>query len=128
MNFQKALYYSLKATLPNLLYGNANGKTPPYSVMQVIDDTGQPTVMCEDQTNAGTCRIQFSYSGAKGQGETDDQLETIRNVIVAVMGKITYTNQSFEIWSNITTGIRQFAPSLNTWDAIFETRLDWRKV
>jgi len=128
MNFQKALYFSIKTTIPGLLYGNANGKQPPYSVMQVIDETGQPTTMCETQSTAGVCRLQFSYAGSKGQGETDDQLETIRNAVVAIIGNITYSGVTFEIWQNITTGIRQFSPSLNTWDAIFETRLDWRKV
>jgi len=128
MNFQKALYFEVKKTVAGLLYGNANGKTPPYSVMQVIDDTGQPSVQCESQSDAGICRVQFSYAGAKGQGDAEDQLETIRNAVVAIIGVITYNGVSFEIWDNVTTGIRQFSPSLNTWDAIFETRFNWRKL
>jgi hypothetical protein len=128
MNFQKALYFKIKESVPNLYYGNANSQEPPYAVMQMVTDPAQPFVMCDDQTTAGDCRLQFSYAGNKGQGDAEDELETIRNVVVAIIGNITYSGVTFEVWQNITEGIRQFSPSLNTWDAIFETRLSWRKL
>jgi hypothetical protein len=131
MSFTKALYNRIKTVsgLTNIYYGTANNKTPPYYVMLTVSESGQGSTLCEDQGQAGRLQVQFSCSGGTGAGSAEEALETLRTFVIAIIGNIIYSGSTYEVWENVTTGVRPIGgASLNTWDAIFESTLNWRKI
>ena len=130
MTFTKALYNHIKTGSGlSIYYGSANDKQPPYYVMLTVSESGQPTAMCETQANSGELRVQFSYSGSTGAGGAEDALETLRIFVIAIIGNIIYSGNTYQVWENLTTGIRPIGgASYNTWDAIFESTLKWKKI
>lgn len=100
-----------------------------YFVMSAVSEQGQATFMCEDQGTAGELRVQFTFSGGLGAGKAEDALNELRIFVIAIIGNIIYSENTYQIWQNLTSGVRPLGgPSMNTWDAIFESTFRWSKL
>lgn len=135
MSFTKVLYdhiNGLSLTNP-LAYGTAEGVSAPYYVMLKVSGIEQPDLLCEEQGTQGHDLYQFSvYVGSQtGTGSAagaEISLELLKNKVNKIWGTIGTTEQ-YNIWNNVTNGVRAFdAESLNTWSAIFETEIWWKKI
>ena len=130
MNFTRAIYNTLKAQIAPavLVYVSAENVTGPYYVMSPVSDQEQPATLCEVQNLAGEIILQFTYTGTTGAGGTEDKLGVLKTLVRAIIGDIVSSGETFEVWQNVTSGIRPLGGvALKTWDAVFESRLSWRK-
>lgn len=130
MSFTKAIYTTLKSQIAPevLVYVSGENLDGPYYTMAPVSDLEQPATMCEAQNNAGEIILQFTYSGTSGAGAVEDKLSVLKTLVRAIMGEYTVSGETYEVWQNVTGGIRPLGgAALKTWDAIFESRLSWRK-
>jgi hypothetical protein len=130
MTFQKALFNKIKTDIPalKLYYGNAFNVAPPYFVMFPVTSSLKGEVFC-DSDDAGEILLQFSYVSNLGAGPTEDGLEQLHALVKGIIGNIIYSGVTYQIWENVTEGIRLLGgASNNTWDAIFETRLKYKEI
>lgn len=126
MTFSEALYRHLKTLEPKLYFGSASGVNADYFVMLPISDLEQPGALCDSE--AGELLVQFSWYGDGGAGTADQKLAALKS-IVANIATFVYSGATYEVWNNRTGGVRPLGGvTLNTWDAIFESQLAWRKL
>lgn len=115
---------------PTLYYGGAEqSAVVPYFVVQKVVDLEQPEVLCELQGTQGRVSYQFSVASDTNQAAAELLLAELKDLVGSILGTIVYTVDSYSVWNNITTGVRQLGPpSLGTWSAIFETTVWWKKL
>lgn len=136
-NFNRAVYETIKNTagVPTPFnYGTTKGKARPfYTMLPIAADDEQPVALCETQGGQGIVRYQFSVAAGANAGKAEELLIKLKELVADIEGEISYTDSegthTYDIWNNVTGGVRTIGGAdLNTWDAIFETELWWKKT
>lgn len=119
------------------VYGSGEGLTAPYIRMFKVTDEERPEVLCEKQGDSGRALFQFNLytGGTVGAGSNAAQaiqdLEVLKKQVALIKGNIGITPLDYNIWNNITTGVRNIADgsqTLQTWGSLFESTIWWKKL
>jgi len=138
ISFNEAFFNYIKnlSGVPsNFEYGSPVGTSKPfYTMLPVTPDPEQPVSLCELQGGQGVARFQFSVSSGGSAGYSETLLYSLKQIVGDITGQISYTHTddvtyTFDVWNNVTGGVRALGGvDLNTWDAIFETEIWWKKT
>jgi hypothetical protein len=132
--FKQELYTHIKNNMSSwgiesdIVYGNAEGYTAPYIVLNTIDDPEMKVLLCDDQGDAGVFSCQFTAFIDKDITSTLMFMEPFKNKIQELRGVIGNTTQ-YRIDYNRTSGVKEItAGDMARWVVFFESILTWSKV
>lgn len=110
-----------------IYWGIPQQKSGEFVVALIVTPQERPQALCENQGEAGQLDMQFSGVAASSQ-EAYNLLENLKGYVKDIAGQLVLNTNTFQVNGNWTEGVRQLDAALNTWDAIFESRIMWHEV
>jgi hypothetical protein len=109
-------------------FGTANAPPVPFIAVIIVPPADEDGFMlCDDQGDGGTVTLQWSLA-AHDFPSAYNALETLKQIVQPIRGKIGSAPDEYYVEANRTGGITSLDAALGSWSALFESPLQWSRV